>query len=189
MGSDKLSFRSRPPHHTHTHSLITYNRSKWERRSSTLTSSSSDTSTPASLPSLATSSTKAEVSTSVPSRRFEKEAAELDKGSFRDAWVLDTARGIPIDIALWKPTAPSSPSPVVLASLRLASRDRLPASTPTERRSGSISSPKEGHPSSLDDRRPRMLNRFSGAATVYNLGSGLTPRLLMVGSVPAPLSL
>merc|ERR1712164_169711 len=39
--------------------------------------------------------------------KFEKEAAELGKGSFKYAWVLDKLkaereRGITIDIALWK---------------------------------------------------------------------------------------
>ncbi|KAE8239807.1 hypothetical protein A4X13_0g8061 [Tilletia indica] len=39
--------------------------------------------------------------------KFEKEAAELGKGSFKSAWILDKLkaereRGIPIDIALWK---------------------------------------------------------------------------------------
>lgn len=39
--------------------------------------------------------------------QFEKEAAELGKGSFKYAWVLDKLkaereRGITIDIALWK---------------------------------------------------------------------------------------
>ena len=39
--------------------------------------------------------------------KFEKEAAELGKGSFKYAWVLDNLkserdRGITIDIALWK---------------------------------------------------------------------------------------
>jgi translation elongation factor EF-1alpha len=40
-------------------------------------------------------------------QQFEKEAAELGKGSFKYAWVLDKLkaereRGITIDIALWK---------------------------------------------------------------------------------------
>lgn len=39
--------------------------------------------------------------------KFEKEAAEMGKGSFKYAWVLDKLkaereRGITIDIALWK---------------------------------------------------------------------------------------
>jgi len=42
-----------------------------------------------------------------PLSQFEKEAAELGKGSFKYAWVLDKLkaereRGITIDIALWK---------------------------------------------------------------------------------------
>merc|ERR1712038_2095138 len=44
--------------------------------------------------------------------KFEKEAAELGKGSFKYAWVLDNLkaereRGITIDIALWKFQSPS----------------------------------------------------------------------------------
>jgi translation elongation factor EF-1alpha len=44
---------------------------------------------------------------SLPLLQFEKEAAELGKGSFKYAWVLDKLkaereRGITIDIALWK---------------------------------------------------------------------------------------
>jgi len=44
--------------------------------------------------------------------KFEKEAAELGKGSFKYAWVLDNLkaereRGITIDIALWKFESPS----------------------------------------------------------------------------------
>ncbi|KAE8226101.1 hypothetical protein CF319_g1268 [Tilletia indica] len=44
---------------------------------------------------------------SFPTQQFEKEAAELGKGSFKSAWILDKLkaereRGIPIDIALWK---------------------------------------------------------------------------------------
>merc|ERR1712039_248912 len=43
--------------------------------------------------------------------KFEKEAAELGKGSFKYAWVLDNLkaereRGITIDIALWKFESP-----------------------------------------------------------------------------------
>merc|ERR1711881_734708 len=43
--------------------------------------------------------------------QFEKEAAELGKGSFKYAWVLDNLkaereRGITIDIALWKFESP-----------------------------------------------------------------------------------
>ena len=39
--------------------------------------------------------------------KFEKEEAEVEKGSFRCAWVLDKLkaeceRGVPIDISLWK---------------------------------------------------------------------------------------
>lgn len=45
--------------------------------------------------------------------KFEKEAAELGKGSFKYAWVLDKLkaereRGITIDIALWKFETPVS---------------------------------------------------------------------------------
>ena len=44
--------------------------------------------------------------------KFEKEAAEMGKGSFKYAWVLDKLkaereRGITIDIALWKFETPS----------------------------------------------------------------------------------
>ena len=43
--------------------------------------------------------------------KFEKEAAEMGKGSFKYAWVLDKLkaereRGITIDIALWKFESP-----------------------------------------------------------------------------------
>ncbi|KAH0358351.1 translation elongation factor 1-alpha, partial [Aureobasidium melanogenum] len=72
------------------HSIFHTQPSTWVRKSPTLTSSLSATSTPVSRP-----------------PPFEKEAAELGKGSFKYAWVLDKLksereRGITIDIALWK---------------------------------------------------------------------------------------
>ncbi|KAF9741456.1 elongation factor 1-alpha [Paraphaeosphaeria minitans] len=63
--------------------------------------------------------------------KFEKEAAELGKGSFKYAWVLDKLkaereRGITIDIALWKFETPKyyvtvSRSPP-FSSVRIRSR-------------------------------------------------------------------
>lgn len=105
-----------------TFHLLTTSR-KWERKRPTLTLSLSVTSIQANRPPLAILSTSAVVSTRYvvcgfvdaqvahtsqrTIEKFEKEAAELGKGSFKYAWVLDKLkaereRGITIDIALWK---------------------------------------------------------------------------------------
>uniref|UniRef100_A0AAZ1XN61 Tr-type G domain-containing protein n=1 Tax=Oreochromis aureus TaxID=47969 RepID=A0AAZ1XN61_OREAU len=67
--------------------------------------------------------------------KFEKEAAEMGKGSFKYAWVLDKLkaereRGITIDIALWKfETSKKSAVDTLLATARTTHPRVLRAST------------------------------------------------------------
>nr|CAI6400096.1 CIC_HP1_G0002760.mRNA.1.CDS.1 [Saccharomyces cerevisiae] len=67
--------------------------------------------------------------------KFEKEAAELGKGSFKYAWVLDKLkaereRGITIDIALWKFETPKKPRPVS-SRVRLCWKPLTPLKQPS----------------------------------------------------------
>jgi elongation factor 1-alpha len=72
--------------------------------------------------------------------KFEKEAAEMGKGSFKYAWVLDKLkaereRGITIDIALWKFETVSRHDEICgIADAR--------SSTPQRSRAGSFISPR-----------------------------------------------
>ena len=67
--------------------------------------------------------------------KFEKEAAELGKGSFKYAWVLDKLkaereRGITIDIALWKFETPKYMVTVCFFPLRKKISSRVTHGNP-----------------------------------------------------------
>ncbi|KAJ4993844.1 elongation factor 1-alpha [Stagonosporopsis vannaccii] len=70
--------------------------------------------------------------------KFEKEAAELGKGSFKYAWVLDKLkaereRGITIDIALWKFETPKYYVTVRRASRAAAIANKTHHCTPCDK--------------------------------------------------------
>ena len=70
--------------------------------------------------------------------KYEKEAAEMGKSSFKYAWVLDNLkaereRGITIDIALWKFEVSFILSPPSIESLQLFSHRFSPHPPPSEK--------------------------------------------------------